>query len=109
MDRTVSPTQDSAQRNPATHPGSDPHSCPPPATPRGPDLIAITAFTQTLLHFFPHFNDWLDQLPDTRVPEACTYETRFLVWAGLLIFLLQLGSRRQLDYTLEAYSSANLA
>jgi hypothetical protein len=62
-----------------------------------------------LLHFFPHFNDWLDQLPDTRVPEACTYETRFLVWAGLLIFLLQLGSRRQLDYTLEAYSSANLA
>jgi hypothetical protein len=48
-------------------------------------------------------------LPDSRVPEACTYEARFLLWAGLLIFLLHLGSRRQLDFTLEAYSAGNLA
>jgi hypothetical protein len=39
-------------------------------------------------------------LPDTRVQEACTYPTRFLAWWGLLLYLLQLGSRRQLDYDL---------
>jgi hypothetical protein len=34
------------------------------------------------------------------VPEACTYATRFLAWWGLALYLLQLGSRRQLDYDL---------
>ncbi|HET8646238.1 MAG TPA: hypothetical protein VFO85_12160, partial [Vicinamibacteria bacterium] len=42
----------------------------------------------------------MDRLPDTRVPEACTYPTRFLAWWGLALYLLQLGSRRQLDYDL---------
>jgi hypothetical protein len=55
---------------------------------------------QTVRHFFPDFNAWLDQLPDTRVQDACTYDRRFLAWWGLSLYLLQLGSRRQLDYDL---------
>jgi hypothetical protein len=55
---------------------------------------------QTVRHFFPQFNSWLDRLPDTRVQEACTYSRRFLAWWGLGLYLLQLGSRRQLDYEL---------
>jgi hypothetical protein len=55
---------------------------------------------QTVRHFFPELNSWLDRLPDTRVPEACTYPTRFLAWWGLALYLLQLGARRQLDYDL---------
>jgi hypothetical protein len=55
---------------------------------------------QTVRHFFPDFNAWLDRLPDTRVQEDCTYERRFLAWWGLQLYLLQLGSRRQLDYEL---------
>lgn len=55
---------------------------------------------QTVRHFFPDFNDWLDRLPDSRVQEACTYSRRFLAWWGLALYLLQLGSRRQLDYEL---------
>jgi hypothetical protein len=51
-------------------------------------------------HFFPDFNTWLNRLPDTRVPDACTYATRFLAWWGLSLYLLQLGSRRQLDFDL---------
>jgi hypothetical protein len=70
---------------------------PDTATPRGTDLIAVTAFVQTIRHFFPELNDWLDQLPDTRDPDAVIYSTRFMAWVGLLVFLLQLGSRRQLD------------
>ena len=34
------------------------------------------------------------------MPEACTYATRFLAWWGISLYLLQLGSRRQLDYDL---------
>jgi hypothetical protein len=55
---------------------------------------------QTVRHFFPDLNAWLDRLPDTRLQEACTYPRRFLAWWGILLYLLQLGSRRQLDYDL---------
>jgi hypothetical protein len=55
---------------------------------------------QTIRHFFPDFNAWLDRLPDTRVQKACIYDRRFLAWWGLHLYLLQLGSRRQLDFEL---------
>jgi hypothetical protein len=55
---------------------------------------------QTVRHFFPTWNAWLDRLPDSRVQEACVYSTRFLAWWGIALYLLQLGSRRQLDYEL---------
>jgi hypothetical protein len=59
-------------------------------------------FVQTVRHFFPNFNDWLDALPDTRVPQLCVYPTRFLAWWGILLYVLQLGSRRQLNFRLDA-------
>jgi hypothetical protein len=43
------------------------------------------------------------------VPEACTYATRFLAWWGLALYLLQLGSRRQLDYDLRGGGAPVLA
>jgi hypothetical protein len=55
---------------------------------------------QTARHFFPDLNAWLDRLPDTRDQGACTYDRRFLAWWGLHLYLLQLGSRRQLDFEL---------
>jgi hypothetical protein len=55
---------------------------------------------QTVRHFFPDWNDWLDRLPDSREQEACVYGRRFLAWWGIALYLLQLGSRRQLDYDL---------
>lgn len=55
---------------------------------------------QTVRHFFPDFNAWLDRLPDSRVQRACTYSRRFLAWWGLHLYLLQLGARRQLDFEL---------
>jgi hypothetical protein len=55
---------------------------------------------QSVRHFFPDFNRWLDRLPDSRDQEAITYPRRFLAWWGIHLYLLQLGSRRQLDYDL---------
>jgi hypothetical protein len=65
-------------------------------------LIAGQALALTVAHFFPEFNRWLDQLPDSRDRDARIYETRLLAWWGLSLYLLQLGSRRQLDYELDA-------
>lgn len=45
-------------------------------------------------------NHWLDGLPDSRDQDAITYSRRFLGWWGISLYLLQLGSRRQLDYEL---------
>jgi hypothetical protein len=67
------------------------------------------ALVQTVRHFFPLLNTWLDRLPDTRVEEACTYDRRFLAWWGMALYLLQLGSRRQLDYELRDGGSQVLA
>jgi hypothetical protein len=64
---------------------------------------------QTARHFFPDLNDWLQALPDTRAPDACTYETRFLAWWGILLYLFQLGSRRQLNFRLDARGTCVLA
>lgn len=60
------------------------------------------AFVQTVRHFFPNFNDWLQTLPDSRLQVLCTYETRFLAWWGIALYLFQLSSRRQLNFRLEA-------
>jgi hypothetical protein len=63
----------------------------------------------TVRHFFPDLNRWLDGLPDTRDPDAITYQTRFLAWWGIALYLFQLGSRRQLDYDLDARGTCVLA
>jgi hypothetical protein len=60
------------------------------------------ALLSTVRHFFPDFNRWLDRLPDRRRAEAITYDQRFLAWWGIALYLLQLGSRRQLDFHLDA-------
>jgi hypothetical protein len=43
-------------------------------------------------------NDWLNEVPDSRVQDQTIYETRFLGWYGISLFLFPLGSRRQLDF-----------
>jgi hypothetical protein len=56
----------------------------------------------TIRHFWPEFNQWLDRVPDTRFVPLIVYHKRFLIWWGLSLYLFQLGSRRQLDFDLDA-------
>jgi hypothetical protein len=97
--RTQTP-QSTAPRDPPIDRSAATGTGPPAEAQSGPSLIAGRALVQTTRHFFPQLNQWLEQLPDTRVPEMCTYRTRFLAWWGLALYLFQLGSRRQLDYEL---------
>lgn len=48
-------------------------------------------------------------MPDSRNQEAITYERRFLAWWGIALYLLQLGSRRQLDFDLDANDTCVLS
>ena len=48
--------------------------------------------------FFPDgaINKWMSEMSDSRKPGMITYELSHLLWAGLLMFILRLKSRRQL-------------
>jgi hypothetical protein len=100
MDRRTQTAQGPSSGDPATQhgAGADPNPTTPPQG--GATLIAGRALVQTVRHFFPQLNVWLDRLPDTRVQEDCIYATRFLGWWGISLYLLQLGARRQLDFEL---------
>lgn len=60
------------------------------------------ALVKSNRHFWPEFNAWLDRIPDSRFAPLVRYDKRFLVWWGISLYLFQLGSRRQLDYDLDA-------
>jgi len=66
----------------------------------GPTLELGKAFIKTVYHFWPSLRSWLDQLPDTRFEPMVIYDRRFLTWWGIILFVLKLGSRRQLDHDL---------
>ena len=57
---------------------------------------------RTVAHFWPQFRPWLDALRDPRDPNRIVYPARCLVWTGLLVFLLKLGSRRQIRFELDS-------
>lgn len=97
--RTSTP-QTAPPRNPSPLGGAAPCPRPLPETQSRASLIAGRTLVQTVRHFFPDLNAWLDRLDDSRVQDACTYDKRFLSWWGLSLYLLQLGSRRQLDFEL---------
>jgi len=102
MDRATSSPQGTPPRGPSPHTGPDPQPHPGPPTPRGADLVAATAYTQTIRHFFPDLSEWLDNLPDSRDQSVITYSTRFLAWVGIFLFLVQAGSRRKLKTILDS-------
>jgi hypothetical protein len=52
-------------------------------------------------HFFPEFNNWIDGIEDLRFQPQVIYDKHYLVWTGLMLFVCKLGSRRQLNFTLD--------
>jgi hypothetical protein len=71
-----------------------------PARRQGLALGATLA--KTVAHFFPELPAWLGETRDTRDQDLITYSRQFLLWMGLMAFLLKLGSRRQVRYELDS-------
>jgi hypothetical protein len=102
MGRRTPTPQESAGRDQPVDPGLGPQPHPGPPTPPGETLSIGPILVQTVRHFFPELNFWIDAIDDPRFLPFITYSQRFLLWWGLSLFLFKLGSRRQLDYQLNS-------
>ena len=70
-----------------------------------PPLGAV--FAKTVRHFAPDLPKVIEALPDHRKAEDVLYPKANVVWSGILMFLLGLGSRRQFRF--ESDSAAFVA
>jgi hypothetical protein len=57
---------------------------------------------RTVTHFWPEFRSWLGEIRDTRNQDKITYSRQFLSWMSLMLFVLKLGSRRQVRFELDS-------
>lgn len=55
-----------------------------------------------MAHFWPDLREWLAEVTDTRDQPKTTYGCAFLLVMGLMLYLLKLGSRRQLRFELDS-------
>jgi hypothetical protein len=108
MDRQPQETQDTAERDSPTECGSGEDPRHSHETEERPSLKIGPFLVQTIRHFFPDFNDWLDEFPDPRHPERSEYDKRFLLGCALMLFLCKLGSRRAGDFHFRAADSVVL-
>ena len=57
-------------------------------------------FLKTVSHFFPKLTKWLASVDDPRNKKKIIYEPSHLLWLGIFVFLLRLGSKRRIKYKL---------
>ena len=57
-------------------------------------------FFKTIHHFFPKLTKWLEAVDDPRNKNKITYSPSHLLWLGIFLFLLRLGSKRDIKYKL---------
>lgn len=55
-------------------------------------------FYKTVSHYFPKINKWINKIKDPRQEGSVKYNLRVIFWVGIFLFLLKLGSRRQINY-----------
>lgn len=53
---------------------------------------------KTQRHFLPNLSVLMNRLPDPRREEQSVYSQAHLLWNGILLFMLHLGSRRQMRF-----------
>ena len=58
-------------------------------------------FFKTVTHFFPKLTKWLALVDDPRNKNKITYAPSHLLWLGIFLFLLRLGSKRKIKYRLK--------
>lgn len=101
MDRGTSQAANAPTGDLGAQPDAGPQPCPGTQETPGPILNLGNAFVRTIRHFWPDFNDWLDEIPDGRFQPFITYDKRFLAWWGVSLYVFQLAARRQLDFDLD--------
>ena len=62
--------------------------------------MIANVFFKTIHHFFPKLSVWLNTTDDPRQINKITYKLSHLLWLGIFLFLVRLGSKRQIKYRL---------
>jgi hypothetical protein len=62
----------------------------------GKNLIEV--LSTTVGHYFPEFNQWLNQLTDIRNQDLIIYERRTIVWAALMALITKRQSRMNISH-----------
>jgi len=57
-------------------------------------------FFKTVCHFFPKLTKWLNRVDDPRSKNKIIYSPSHLLWLGIFLFLLRLGSKRKIKFRL---------
>lgn len=57
-------------------------------------------FSKTIGNFFPKLTRWLGTVDDPRNKNKIIYSPSHLLWLGIFLFLLRLGSKRKIKYRL---------
>ena len=58
-------------------------------------------YTKRWSIFSPQLTTWINQIDDPRIAKKCTYPLSMMVWEAIVLFLLKLGSRRQIKWLLK--------
>ena len=58
----------------------------------------LEPFFKTIVHFFPKFDKWIDNIKDPRNILRIIYPKEFMLWIGILMFSCKLSSRRQIKF-----------
>jgi len=59
---------------------------------------AVEILLKTVKHWLPRLSKAMNQVSDPRNPEQSVYSQAHLLWNGILLFMMHLGSRRQLRF-----------
>ncbi len=65
---------------------------------REPAPEPVEVLLKTVRHFLGGLSVEMNHLPDPRRAEQCVYSQAHLLWQGILLFLMHLGSRRQMRF-----------
>ncbi len=63
--------------------------------------MTACVFFKTICHFFPKLSIWLSSVDDKRNKNKIIYRPSHLLWLGIFLFLLRLGSKRKISYKLK--------
>ena len=58
----------------------------------------VELLLKTIRHFMPKLSHVMNRVSDPRNPDQCVYSQAHLLWLGILLFLMRLGSGRQLRF-----------
>lgn len=64
-------------------------------------ILVMNALYKTIQQFFPQINSWINTINDPRVQGKTTYPLSVMIWEAILLYLLKLGSRRQIKWLLK--------